>query len=77
MTTPISKLRDYFADKPAGSYAACKLFESGHPLRLARNEDGSYDLDEIVCSPGGRMFKPLKRGSFEDCIHFIQTDICC
>lgn len=77
MTTPISKLRDYFADKPAGSYAACKLFESGHPLRLARNEDGSYDLDEIVCSPGGRMFEPLKRGSFEDCIHFIQTDICC
>lgn len=77
MTTPISKLRDYFADKPAGSYAACKLFENGHPLRLALNTDGSYDLDEIVCSPNGRTLQPLKRGSFEDCIRFIQTDICC
>lgn len=77
MTTPISKLRDYFADKPAGSYAACKFFESGHPLRLALNADGSYDLDEIVYSPDGRTLQPLKRGSFEDCIRFIQTDICC
>ena len=77
MTTPISKLRDYFAGNPAGSYAACKLFESGHPLRLALNEDGSYNLDEIVYSPDGRTLKPLKRGSFEDCIRFIQSDICC
>lgn len=77
MTTPISKLRDFFAGKPAGSYTACKLFESGHPLRLALNEDGSYNLDEIVYSPDGRTLKPLKRGSFEDCIRFIQSDICC
>nr|DAW29106.1 MAG TPA: hypothetical protein [Caudoviricetes sp.] len=77
MTTPISKLRDYFADKPAGSYAACQLFESGHPLRLALNEDGGYGLDEIVYSTVGRTFQPLKRGSFEDCIRFIQSDICC
>lgn len=77
MTTSISKLRDYFADKPAGSHAACQLFESGHLLRLALNEDGGYDLDEIIYSPAGRMLEPLKRGSFEDCIRFIKSDICC